>query len=165
MDDLFGEPEDAESKIPGNGKIDEKMKKLHEGMNAKGRGGRASALPSPVLCGSDNPRGRSKARSQNTKLMTASTRVLLFVAMTASPCVTSLTPRERNANPTRREDREDDDAGRVRREEVHQAVTHGHEVPAAVRSQGLQIRRPQGRVTCCAVAGCGCWVRNPRNPA
>ena len=35
-------------------------------------------------------------------------------------------------------------AGRVRRQEVYQALTHGHEVPAAVRSEGLQIRRPQG---------------------
>ena len=25
-------------------------------------------------------------------------------------------------------------------------LTHGHEVPAAVRSEGLQIRRPQGGV-------------------
>jgi hypothetical protein len=37
--------------------------------------------------------------------------------------------------------------GGVRGEEVHQALTHGHEVPAAVRAQGLQIRRPQGRVS------------------
>ena len=37
-------------------------------------------------------------------------------------------------------------AGGVRGEEVHQALTHGHEVPAAVRAQGL-LRRPQGRVS------------------